>query len=735
MPWSYAADAKNAAGVSDPRAGIPAPANAAAMASEGAGAWDGQFWDQAKLDAAIKAQKVGDDGRKVVNNDSWMSALNPLSGLTKSGKQAVSGYGPSVTTAAYGSGENYQEAMTSQGAPIYGDVYTDKLGRNYKTTKGADGDPSTYVQYIQNDGGGFADPTGNGRDRVQPIYKLNADGTATPHSANTSYTGSEWVRNGRDVAIGVATMVAAYFGGSWLAAYEAGAVAAPVAGAAATESGAAAIAQSSATQTALYGNAGYGATTSAEAGFAGLGGTTAGGSAGLTAAEVAAVEGGGGFAAGGGATGAPGVSTAATTPTATTATTTATKTAASSLVPGMTNAELAKLGISAGLAVSAQGKASDAAKNATDAASKNAADLAANATDQLSFNKAVYADGAAARQAALETSIAASKSQLAAQDQQTKIAGEYNDYNKATFRPLEQGIVKDATEFDTPEKRQAAADSSMADVNSGFASTNAARARQLAASGIDPTSTRSMSVLAGNDVAQAEQLAGAAYKARKGVETTGFARKMDAASLGRNLPSAQSTAAATGIQAGSAATSSAASGVQAQQAGVPNMNAGYNGASSTLSSAGGINSNVARLQQQADQYDSQLWGQVGNFAGSVISDENVKTDIEPTTDEEALEATNATPVSNWRYDPAKMAAEGLPMDDGAEHTGPMAQDVAETMGEEAAPGGKRLDLVTMNGVNMKAIQAVDKKVEVLTKQMSSIASMIRGGKISAGARA
>ena len=61
-----------------------------------------------------------------------------------------------------------------------------------------------------------------------------------------------------------------------------------------------------------------------------------------------------------------------------------------------------------------------------------------------------------------------------------------------------------------------------------------------------------------------------------------------------------------------------------------------------------------------------------------------------------------------------------------EQTGPMAQDVAATMGEEAAPGGKKINLVAMNGKTMAAVQALDKKVDRL-------ASMIAGGRLQAGA--
>jgi hypothetical protein len=185
-------------------------------------AWDGQLWDQAKLDAARAAQAPGADGRTVVNDQGWLSALNSLSGITKK-------YDPFSTL----SNDEYGQQVS---APNTGG-WADKFGRGY-IGAGKDADGNQLIQYSNGDSG-FENPTGNnGRDRVAPTYRLDANGNATPVSAGTNYQASEWVNNGRDVAKGVATMVAAYFGGSWLAAYEAGAVAAPVAGAAATETGA-----------------------------------------------------------------------------------------------------------------------------------------------------------------------------------------------------------------------------------------------------------------------------------------------------------------------------------------------------------------------------------------------------------------------------------------------------------------------------------------------------------------
>lgn len=330
------------------------------------------------------------------------------------------------------------------------------------------------------------------------------------------------------------------------------------------------------------------------------------------------------------------------------------------------------------------------------------------------------------------------------------LAADYADYNKTTFRPLEQGVVADAQNYDTPEKRQAAADAAMADTNMAFGSANKATAQQLAANGIDPGSTRAMSVMEGQGVNQATANAGAAFKARKGVESVGHAMQMDAASLGRNLPSAQATAAQNAIQAGNSSVANTGVPVTSANTATSLMGNGFSTAINGQQAAGNLYGQQAQIQNGANSSNNGLWQAAGTAVGAyfggpagaavgakVMSDENVKTDIKPVSDTEALAATNATPVKKWKYSPSKMAAEGVPIppDATGENIGPMAQKVNETMGDTAAPGGKQLNLVTMNGINMKSIQAVDKKVVKLTKQVSSLAAMIRDGKVQAGARA
>ena len=69
----------------------------------------------------------------------------------------------------------------------------------------------------------------------------------------------------------------------------------------------------------------------------------------------------------------------------------------------------------------------------------------------------------------------------------------------------------------------------------------------------------------------------------------------------------------------------------------------------------------------------------------------------------------------WRYDPAK----GGPNDGGKPHVGPMAQRVRQTMGEAAAPGGKEIDLVNMNGRVLAGMQALAQRMKKLESQQRS----------------
>ena len=93
---------------------------------------------------------------------------------------------------------------------------------------------------------------------------------------------------------------------------------------------------------------------------------------------------------------------------------------------------------------------------------------------------------------------------------------------------------------------------------------------------------------------------------------------------------------------------------------------------------------------------------------------HAQPDIATANDEQALAAIEKTPVSEWTYKDGR--------GDGGTHTGPMAQEVNKNMGEQAAPGGKKLDLITMNGVTMAGMAALSRKVDKLSKRIEGAAA-------------
>lgn len=75
--------------------------------------------------------------------------------------------------------------------------------------------------------------------------------------------------------------------------------------------------------------------------------------------------------------------------------------------------------------------------------------------------------------------------------------------------------------------------------------------------------------------------------------------------------------------------------------------------------------------------------------------------------QEAFEGFKKTKLYNWFYQPGK--------GDKEPHSGPMAQEVRKNFGEEVAPGGKQIDLQSMNGATMAAIKHLGDQVDKLGK--------------------
>lgn len=185
------------------------------------------------------------------------------------------------------------------------------------------------------------------------------------------------------------------------------------------------------------------------------------------------------------------------------------------------------------------------------AASERAAEMMTGlGREQLDFARQQYAEmSPIAKQVA--------DAQIAAQQQTMRQGQEYYDYMKSTFRPIEQGLVQRAQEFNTDAYREQLASQAAAAAGRAFGATQAAGSRAAAAMGVNPNSGRFAGIQAQGQLGLAAQRAGAMTGARQQAEALGYARQVEAAGLGRNLPGASLGAYGAATGAGSAGLNSA----------------------------------------------------------------------------------------------------------------------------------------------------------------------------------
>jgi hypothetical protein len=359
----------------------------------------------------------------------------------------------------------------------------------------------------------------------------------------------------------------------------------------------------------------------------------------------------------------------------------------------------------------------DMGSDAPDTSAQDAigADMAKLSREQWDWVKNEYEATAPDRAAAADMARKVSQAQLDSMGLQDSVTKSYIEDRENLFRPLEQQIVTEATEYDTPERREAKAGQAVADIGQQVSLAQAAQTRQQQRMGVNPNSGAAVTLGNSMSLGEAAAKAGGANQARDAVELQGYARKMDAANLGRNIASSQATSAGVALNQGNSAVANAGVPAATANQGIGVMQSGANSAISGMGSAAGVYGNSANLKAQAGD-NSGAWGQLGQVAGaalgaylSVGSDKDEKTNVESVDPEVSLSAIRKLPDSkSWKY------REDSQYDDGGRsHVGPMAQDVQLSLGDATAPRGKTIDLISMNGHLTNAVKALDKKVIAL----------------------
>ena len=212
------------------------------------------------------------------------------------------------------------------------------------------------------------------------------------------------------------------------------------------------------------------------------------------------------------------------------------------------------------------------------------------------------------------------KSQISMAESNQRRADEYSAYEKSTYRPLEQKLVADATNFNTDAKREELARTASADVSQAFGVARGQQNRQLAAAGLRPDSNRFAALNNNLLVQEALGKAGSQNKARTDAEGLGYARMMDATSLGRNLSSNASTAYGVSLNAGNSAVNNAQAGANLMGQGYTGASNMYSQASNSYGTAGNIygqdfSNRMTGYQAQVSQDNAKMQA-IGSLAGN-----------------------------------------------------------------------------------------------------------------------
>ena len=372
-------------------------------------------------------------------------------------------------------------------------------------------------------------------------------------------------------------------------------------------------------------------------------------------------------------------------------------------------------------------------------ANEKSAQLAKEAADnQLAFSKDQYAFLQPYLKSQLQTGQDVAAQQLADSKKASERSDEQWGQYQKTFQPIEEKMAKDAMDYGGEADQERATGQAAADVSQQFQSQREAAQRQLASMGVKPNSGTFMAQSRESDAAEAAARAAAMTGTRQAVKDKGVSLRAGAAAFGRNQTNTAGQQVGISTGTGSAATQSAGAGVGSTLAAGSSLNAGYGAQIGAANSAvqanlglGGLMNSAYGIQaQQAGAGMAGLGSLIGAGIGAyamnpkAFSSKGFKEDGEPVSSEEAVDAFKRIPVESWKY------KDGIA--DGGRHVGPYAEDVQRELGDEVAPGGKVIDLVSMSGAQTAAIKGLADKleqqedtIEALTKRLETVT---KGGK-------
>ena len=366
------------------------------------------------------------------------------------------------------------------------------------------------------------------------------------------------------------------------------------------------------------------------------------------------------------------------------------------------------------------------------AANAESARLSKEAADnQLAFSKEQYEFLKPYIQNQLETGQDVAAQQQADAAKASGRADQQWSQYQTTFQPIEEKMAQEAMDYGGAADQERAAGQAATDVTQQFQSQRAAAQRQLTSMGVKPNAGNFMAAEREMDASEAAARAAAMTGTRQSVKDKGVSLRAGAAAFGRNQTNTAGQQVGLSTGSGSAATQSAGAGVGSTMAAGSQVAGGYGAQIGAANSAMQANLGLGGLMNsaygnQAQMYGSQMagMGQLVGMGATMLSSKVFKEDGAPVDSGDAVEAFKNLDVDSWKY------KDGVA--DGGRHVGPYAEDVQRELGDEVAPGGKQIDMISMSGAQTAAIKGLAEKldeqdatIEALTERL---ASLTRGGK-------
>jgi hypothetical protein len=193
-----------------------------------------------------------------------------------------------------------------------------------------------------------------------------------------------------------------------------------------------------------------------------------------------------------------------------------------------------------------------------------------------------------------------------------------------TFQPIEDNLVSEFQNYDSPERRAEERGRAVAEVSQSFDAARRNSLQRLESYGVDPSQTRNAALDIGVRTAQAAAQAGAASAADRATEQTGRALRAEAINIGKGLPSNVAASYGQSLQAGNSmvgnANQTTATGAGAFQGANGAMNTaigGFGQAGNTMTQ--GYQNQMAQHNSNQQQITGAL-GAIGGVAGMFMAD-------------------------------------------------------------------------------------------------------------------